>query len=119
MTRKDFSQQKIAYICQKENRTFITRKKGKHHPFYSQNSAIEIITSENIWEQLDLILSKYPVQKDLIATRCIDCNTPTAPLSTPHTPHLTYCPRCKKKYWHGSHYQNMLSRIEKYIHPHL
>jgi uncharacterized protein with PIN domain len=108
MTRRELSKDKIAQICKKDRRILLTRDKK-----WSSVPKVEIIISENYLDQLEQILAKYHLRDELISTRCIDCNV-LLKNTTLHAPHLKYCPRCGKKYWQGTHYQNMLDKIKPF-----
>ena len=110
-TRRDFSLLQISNICKKENRIFITRNKNiKIFLFSNVNTSlpkIEVLIFENYLEQIEYILKKYPLNPDHIATRCLECNV----LLKPSNEDVLYCPRCGKKFWKGTHYDNMLKVV--------
>ena len=112
MTRRELSISKIENVCQKDKRIFITRNKG----IRNFRASLEIISFENIDDQLKYFLSKYPFQKDLFGSRCLKCNV-ILKISAKQAPILSqnqmkYCPRCGKYFWQGSHYQNMTEFLE-------
>ncbi|MCL2063962.1 MAG: Mut7-C RNAse domain-containing protein [Candidatus Cloacimonetes bacterium] len=103
MTRRELSKQRIEYICKKDKRIFITRnKKIKHF-----NASMEVLSPENVHEQLKYVLSKFAIEESLIASRCIECNVVLRILEDDKK----YCPRCGKYFWKGTHYQNMLNIV--------
>ena len=106
VTRKELSKTRIDNLCVKEKRIFITRNKQRKVKLF--RSKVEIVLSEDIFTQIKCILSKYPIQTELISSRCIICNVK---LRIHLTPNEKYCPRCGRKYWQGTHYQNMLKVI--------
>jgi len=81
------------------------------------------IQTTNLSEQLRLVLQKIPIDEELFLTRCTLCNTPLHTIRKEDikdkVPEKVYqtkesfwmCPTCKKYYWMGTHYQNMIERI--------
>ena len=103
MVVRELSQSKIESLCIKERRVFLTRKK-KMKKFLGSH---EILVSDNVFEQLSYILSKYKLDDSLIGSYCIECNVKLREYET----EKKYCPRCGKIYWKGSHYDNMIKMI--------
>ena len=105
MTRQELSEAKVAYICQKDRRVFITRnKKTRKH-----TTRVEILSSDDVKEQLRYILTKYKMDEDKIASRCMECNVLLRQVVDDEE--KKYCPRCGKYFWKGSHYESMVSVI--------
>ena len=131
MTRRELSRHNIIRICQKDRRIFITRKKKDVSLL---DVKVELLDSDDVFAQLENILAKYPIVKDNIGSRCIQCNvkllshlspilaipsdidsdcnkdTSRFPSSIPtylKGKSYKYCSRCSKIYWEGSHYKNM------------
>jgi uncharacterized protein with PIN domain len=83
------------------------RKKDSTHQF------IEVMRKFDLGNQIDFL------------TRCLLCNSPIKPIEKNKVGHLLppktilyydeffLCPNCLKVYWKGSHYQNMLTLLEK------
>ena len=117
MTRKELSIQQISYICKKEKRIFITRKKKSAKGlFCNENNnlpKIEVLDYDSYLQQIKSILTKYPINHNLIATRCLKCNVLLKQFAeNPDKPTILYCSRCGKKFWKGTHYLNMLKVVE-------
>jgi len=117
--RKELPLYRIDTLCQKERRVFITRTKKRD--VRKLLSHIEIIEPVNIYQQLEVIFSKYKIDPTKIATLCIECNVPLKPHTKPinplqtvpdHIKDVLFCPRCGKLFWKGTHYQNMLKQLE-------
>ena len=116
MTRQELSKAKIDVLCIKERRVFITRNQN----IKNFQASIEELSSENVQEQLEYILSKYKIDKDLIGSRCIECNVflkevsviPNHLLFYANIEDVKYCSRCGKYFWKGSHYEKMYKRIQ-------
>lgn len=111
MSRKELSKEKIDYICYKDRRIFISRSQKKDIKQFK--SKIEILISDDVFKQLDYCLSKYRVNKNLIATRCIECNVVMTECNADVS--IKFCSRCGKKFWKGTHFQEMYNVIMNYI----
>jgi uncharacterized protein with PIN domain len=112
-------------IAKTENRLLISRDKellirGKK----AQLQVLEIQTTD-LNEQLAQVLTHIPVDRIQILTRCTLCNTPLLSVEKkaikPYVPpkvfeardHFWYCSVCHKYYWMGTHYENMIEKINK------
>ena len=113
----------ILQIAKKEKRFLISRDKelllrGKK----AQIDVIEIHTT-NLTEQLTQVLSTISVDSKQVLTRCTLCNTPLVSVGKKgiesHIPpkvfetrnDFWFCSVCKKYYWMGTHYENMIEKI--------
>jgi hypothetical protein len=108
ITRKELSLTKIDSFCQKKRLVFITRSKKKEIKYF--RASVEILDSECVYTQLDYILSKYPIDKEKTASRCIKCNV-LLRVTPSDDNEKKYCPRCGRYYWQGTHYQNMIAKL--------
>ncbi|MBN1860534.1 MAG: Mut7-C RNAse domain-containing protein [Candidatus Thermoplasmatota archaeon] len=78
-------------------------------------------------EQLEEVLTRIPPDKKTILSRCTLCNTPLISVEkkkvqtfVPEKVFSTrdnfwFCPACKKYYWMGTHYENMMEKINKLL----
>lgn len=114
---------KILLQARLENRVLLTRStrlKDKPGVFF--------LTADNFHEQFRSIMEKYRLAKPAhYLTRCLICNEPLQPVHRAkvrgRVPYYTFtkfrnfraCPRCRKVYWRGSHYENMVNRIKQLI----
>jgi len=108
LVRQDYSYEKIAQICKKEKRIFLTRNKCLKKRLFPLDLII-IIEHEIYLQQIQFVISIFPVHNKLIASRCILCNRVLVQDTANNT--ITFCRKCKKKYWQGSHYNMMLKAI--------
>ncbi|MCK9328346.1 MAG: Mut7-C RNAse domain-containing protein [Candidatus Cloacimonetes bacterium] len=125
--RQELSKIQIQNLCIKDRRILLTRNKK----LKSLKCSKVIINNEDYLKQLNELFPNFPINFDLIANRCIECNrlltkidydtlqkilcsSPQLVENIPKEFHndLSYCPRCGKFYWKGSHYQNMLKVIQ-------
>lgn len=114
---------KIMLQARFENRVILTRNtqlKSKPGVFF--------LETDYLPEQLRSIMGKYHLVKPAnYLTRCLICNEPLQPVHRTEArgriPYYTFtkfrnfrsCPRCRKVYWRGSHYENMINRIKKLL----
>jgi len=110
-----------------DQRTILTRRTD--HVLSEQPAACYFIQSNYPFEQLQDVIRHFNLKADSeqFFTRCLLCNQPldavgkdsvaaSVPayvLSTANE--FARCPRCSKIYWKGTHYGNMLNRLEKVL----
>jgi uncharacterized protein with PIN domain len=116
---------KLLDIAKAEKRILITRDKellirGKK----IQLDVLEIQTT-NLDKQLAQVLTRIPIDRTYALTRCTLCNTPLVSVEKKttkiHVPpkvfesrgQFWYCSVCNKYYWMGTHYENMIEKINK------
>jgi uncharacterized protein with PIN domain len=87
---------------------------------------IEIRTTE-LPEQLAEVLRRIPPDTKTILSRCTLCNTPLVSVEKKNVQtfvpekvfktrdNFWFCPVCKKYYWMGTHYENMMEKINKIL----
>lgn len=106
-----------------EDRTILTRDSGI--PKWNMAKNCLLLESSSPFEQLKQVVEHFDlsVSKRKIFTRCIECNVPVVEASKPDLkskiPPYVYkthdkfaqCPSCKKVYWGGSHYDDVLRRL--------
>ena len=121
--KNDLSDEKIVKISSKGRRAILTRDIGLlkrnevTHGYYVRNTKVE--------EQVKEIMSRFDLQKSIKEfSRCIECNEPLVtveknkmldellPKIIQSQDEFYRCPSCKKIYWKGTHYQQMLSFIK-------
>lgn len=112
-------------IAKDEKRLLITRDKellirGKK----LQLSVLEIQLAD-LDKQLAQVLIRIPIDISQVLTRCTLCNTPLLSVEKKviktHIPpkvfetrdQFWYCSVCNKYYWMGTHYENMIEKINK------
>ncbi|MFO8234162.1 MAG: Mut7-C RNAse domain-containing protein [Bacteroidales bacterium] len=119
----DLGDDTIINISEKEHRIILTRDKGilknnkVTHGYY--------LRSDNPTDQLQEVIKRFYLDKNLkIFSRCMECNGDIVAISKEDIqPELLpgtiqyyneffQCKTCRKIYWKGSHYQNMINFIE-------
>jgi uncharacterized protein with PIN domain len=114
-------------ICRSENRTLLTRDRdlanstNKHHDL----PGVYYIESDNPDLQLKQVVHDLNLSfDDLVMTRCAECNFKIYEVSKEQVEgkvpkgvfdrqdRFWYCNNCDKYYWQGSHYDQILAKIE-------
>ena len=111
-------------IAQRENRCFITRDKLLVQRARRRNIPVIHIQTINLDEQLHRVLSTTPLDETLFLSRCSVCNTLLNKINKKEVknkvPEKVYkhqeifwlCPGCQKIYWKGSHFDNIVKKID-------
>ena len=116
----------VLNIAKAEKRLLVTRDKellirGKK----IQLDVLEIQTMD-LDKQLAQVLTHIPIDRIEVLTRCTLCNTPLISVekkaTKTHVPpkvfesrdQFWYCSICNKYYWMGTHYENMIEKINKF-----
>jgi uncharacterized protein with PIN domain len=85
--------------------------------------ALELRTT-NLDEQLEAVARTITLEADKMLSRCTLCNTlllivekkevvgKVPPKVLESQKRFWYCPHCDKYYWMGTHYQNMMGKID-------
>lgn len=112
-------------IAKTENRTLITRDKDLVWTGKRENLNVVEITSTELDEQLRQVVQGVPLDNTAVLSRCLLCNSSLDDIKKDDVQgkvppkvferHETfwYCPRCKKIYWRGTHYEEMLKKIDE------
>jgi uncharacterized protein with PIN domain len=114
----------ILRILKRENRVLLTRDKNLIIRARRENIKNIKITSTKLDDQIKTTLEGNTIDEDSILSRCIVCNTLVQDIKKEDvrddiperifktTDRLWICPKCKKVYWKGSHYDNMIEKIK-------
>jgi len=121
----DMIDDELIIIADEENRILITRDKELIQRANRKNIKVIEIKTIDLDEQLNLVIKKININKDLILSRCSVCNSilnsilkeevdgkVPEKIFNNHKDFL-YCLKCNKIYWKGSHYNNILTKIDK------
>jgi len=108
-----------------EGRTLIT----KDTKLYKGRGSLKalLIREDNPFLQLQEVvrLFRLPVNKAMLFSRCLICNTPLGAVdpaeAREEVPDYIYhthqafsrCPSCRKIYWAGTHYEHMAAVVER------
>jgi hypothetical protein len=121
----EMEDEELLQVAKKEDRVIITRDKqliarGKKEKL----SVIEVNTTD-LDEQLTLVLKNVDIDQKAILSRCSVCNTILDEIEKSEVKNnvpkkifdnnekFWFCSKCDKIYWMGSHYERILSKIEK------
>ena len=125
-----YSDQELIDIAGKENRILLTRDKLLYQK--AQNLFFALyVANVPLDEQLDLTLKKTEaaIHKHKLFSRCTLCNIPIVKKNKRevekmipffvYQSHNTFwkCPNCRRVYWKGSHWENIINRIQNLVEP--
>lgn len=118
---------KLIEIAKKENRILLTRDKELIYNAKREQVKTVEINGKDLDEQIKTTLEYIKVKSDLILSRCTICNTVLENIPKKdvkgEVPDKVYenneefliCPKCEKIYWKGTHYENMLEKVNRYL----
>jgi uncharacterized protein with PIN domain len=121
----DMSDDELLQIAQKEQRLIISRDKQLIARGKKRMIPVLELRTTSLDDQLEAVLKAVPLEKNKLLTRCTLCNTLLRPVEkhdvTGQVPpkvldsqkDFWYCPHCEKYYWMGTHYQNMMQKINR------
>jgi len=111
-------------IAKKEERILITRDKELVQRCKKRQIKFISISSIDLDEQLKTTLKNIKINQDQILTRCTVCNSILEEIDKEkvkgevpekvfqYKEKFWFCKNCKKYYWHGSHFDKMISKIK-------
>jgi uncharacterized protein len=113
----------ILKLSKEEDRLIVTRDTGMSK---IRGAKVFLIRSTDVHEQLKEIskLAKISLDSKSLFSRCPECNTPVKDVSKEEVKKIvpkfvyetlnkfSYCPKCKKAYWQGTHYQKLLKELK-------
>ena len=120
---KNMEDDEILKIAEKEDRIIITRDKV----LAEKSEKALYIDEKDLEKQIEKVFKKLnlEIDEDKILSRCTLCNTPVTPIKkekiegkVPEHVWKTHekfwiCPKCKRIYWMGSHWNDMEEKIKK------
>ena len=122
----NFSDDILAGISIKENRTILTKDLG----ILKRNSVTHAYFVRNIMpeKQLEEIIGRFDLKNSVKEfSRCLNCNSLLVKAGKEEVEKLVppkvkifhyiyyYCGKCRKVYWKGSHYERMLQLINRVL----
>jgi len=121
----ELTDDELLEIAKKENRKLITRDKELFWTGKRENLNVIKITSTELDEQLCQVLQGISLNNALVLSRCLLCNSSldsikkdevkgkVPPKVFKQHENFWYCPCCNKIYWRGTHYTDMLKKIDE------
>jgi len=112
-------------ICKKEDRILITRDKNLVIWARRENITTIKIKSIDINDQIRTVISEKEIDSKKFLSRCIICNSLVEDIkkvdvkgkipkkSYENNERFWYCKKCDRIYWKGSHFENMIIKINK------
>jgi uncharacterized protein with PIN domain len=113
----------ILKLSKEEDCSIVTRDTGMSK---IRGANVLLIRSTDVHEQLKELykLAKIRLDDKSLFSRCPECNTPVKDVSKEEVKKIvpkfvyetlnkfSYCPKCKKAYWQGTHYQKLLKELK-------
>lgn len=122
---REMGDKELIYICRNENRILISRDKTLIKWAIRENlETIEIKTTD-INEQIRKVLSNRQIDSKKFLSRCLLCNdlvyeidkdeikTKIPKKVYDNNEKFWFCKKCDKIYWKGSHFDNMIDKINE------
>jgi uncharacterized protein with PIN domain len=120
----EMDDEQVLNRSKKEDRILLTRDKDLINSAKRENIKNIQIKSTILDEQIKTTLNKKNIDIEKILSRCILCNSLVQDIKKEDvkeqvperifksTDRFWVCPKCKKVYWKGSHYENMIEKIK-------
>ncbi len=122
--KNDFDDEEIVKISLKENRTILTKDKGILKR--SEVTHGYFIHNDNSEKQIIEVVKRFDLKNQIEElSRCLDCNSKLEKIEKDKVidqippkvkewqNEFWICPNCKKIYWKGTHYDNMMDLIQR------
>jgi len=110
-------------ISKNEDRILISRDRNLIQISRRENLKTMEIKTTDINEQINSILKEIKIDKSNILSRCILCNSEISEIKKDKikkkvpkrvfesNEKFWFCSKCNKIYWKGTHYENMIKKI--------
>jgi len=110
-------------ISKNEKRVLITRDKNLLQIARKEKLKVIEINTTDIDQQINKVINQVKVDSSKVLSRCILCNTRIDEIKKDQVKEKVpkrvfdtnekfwFCSKCKKIYWKGSHYNNMIEKI--------
>lgn len=119
----EMDDKELINISKNEKRILITRDKNLLQIARKNKIKVIEINTTDINQQINKVINQEKVNPTKVLSRCILCNNiieeikkdevkkkvPNRVFDTNEK--FWFCPKCKKIYWKGSHYENMIEKI--------
>ena len=110
-------------ISKNEKRVLITRDKNLLQRAKKEKLKVIEINTTDINQQINIVINQVKINPSKALSRCILCNTELDEIQKDEiekkvpkrvfngNEKFWFCPICKKTYWKGTHYENMIKKI--------
>jgi len=111
-------------ISKKEKRVLVTRDKDLLRRARKEKLRVIEIDSTHIDEQIKKVICQEEIDQTKVLSRCILCNSLLEEIEKEEVEKnvprrvfdcnekFWFCPNCKKLYWKGTHYENMIRKVK-------
>ena len=124
---RDMADNDIIRLALREGRVIVTRDRsfGERRPVTRGHLRVALVTSDQVWEQLQEVVLQLGLDGEDTFSRCIECNIPledvpkeavrerTPPYVFQTQEEFMECPTCRKVYWKGTHWANMRRELAR------
>lgn len=124
---KTMNDEAVLNIAKNQKRLLISR--DKELLIRGKKLLLDIleIKTTDLDVQIAQVFSRLPIDHGQVLTRCTLCNTPLFSVQKKDAEHhvppkvfesrdqFWYCSVCNKYYWMGTHYENIIEKINKLI----
>lgn len=123
--QQETKDQELLTIAKNNNRVLLTRDKQLIQRAKKENIKNIEITSTELDEQLQHVVTSTSLEIDNPLSRCSICNTPIHPIKKEkiqekvppkvfrYNNQFWHCPTCGKIYWKGSHWKKIQKKVKK------
>lgn len=113
--------------AKQNERILLTRDKELIQRAIKQEIPVIPVHSDDLDQQLKIVLSQITFDTSLSFTRCLQCNTLLETRANDQVKHLIppkvydqhthfwFCPHCQQYYWQGTHYHQMQQKIREVL----
>jgi uncharacterized protein len=121
----EMSDEDLLNIAKGENRTIFTRDKELIIRGKKKNLNVVAIETTDLDLQLNQVLKHVNIDENSVLSRCTLCNTVLDTVEKnkvqgkvpskvfENNEKFWFCSKCNKFYWMGSHYNEMINKIDK------
>ena len=119
----EMDDKELINISKNEKRILITRDKNLLQTARKNKLKVIEINTTDINQQINKVIRKEKINTNQVLSRCILCNTKIEEIKKDEVKKMVpkrvfdtnekfwFCSKCKKIYWKGSHYENMIEKI--------
>lgn len=111
-------------ISKNEKRVLVTRDKNLLQRARKEKIKVIEINTTDINQQISKVLNQEKVDQTKVLSRCILCNSKIGEIKKEEVKQMVpkrvfeanekfwFCKNCKKVYWKGTHYENMIEKMD-------
>jgi len=123
----DAGDNELVRIALQENRVLVTRDAGiaRRRAARLGQLKVVLIAADDLRGQLQQLVRELSLSLENGFSRCVRCNHPLDPVDKSDIAHrlppyvhqtqsqFMECPQCRRLYWRGTHWSNMMSELDQ------